>query len=183
MWTTSNSRASSGRRIPGAEFMAMLLLGLAAACTPTARLAPDAPRAAITKPTQPVTHRVADLPSPTLKLERVVVRRLDPKDPLVVRRLGAIALEPGVAPLSIAVGLRGRTVPLGEGDSSLVIVLNGEPLHNTWVVPDAEYPFVAYLPDDTLIRRQNEVTLRWIGRENNMLMRQRLTFLATEIED
>jgi hypothetical protein len=150
MWTTSSSPAS----VSGLATSVVAALGCCVAC---AQVAPDAPRPARMSDAQPRASVPAAGTVQTLELTSVAVRPLDDYH----RRMGgAQLLKDARDPVVIEVRTE-RPMPPVPRSASPVIVLNGERLHNTWVIlPNT---LVAIVPDRSVLKDENQVLAEWVG--------------------
>ena len=177
MWTTSNS--PDNRRTLANLVVGCIVVGLASCATAHA---PDSPRPAkaVSQDRPPaVVSAKKEKPAKPPELHSVKVTRFDPA---MARLAGPRFMIIATNPLMIDVRISWPLVMLPP-TSSLVIVLNGTRLHDTWVHPDERNRLVAFLPNRTLVRDRNTVNVVWIGREHTTLTQRPLTFAAADIED
>lgn len=139
----------------------------------------DAPRPA--KPR--ADHRPAPIDSSqlrtTVELKSVSIGKLDGR---MAELAGARFRKAAADPLVITVQLQHPLDQLPR-TSSPVIVFNGKELMNTRGLAEARDRLVAFLPDRSLIRATNTVTVFWIGNKELTMTRRPLMLRAEDVPD
>jgi len=160
----------------------VVTLGLAGGCRAdrTARevQAPDAPlpaRAVVERPAA-IDHSILTRP---VALRSVRVSRLG-EGSEIGRLAGRRFLDEATEPLVIVVELAEELDQVPR-DSAPVIVLNGQPLVDTWPRPGTPSTLVAFLPNTELIRQRNTVAAVWLGSEELTMSEEPLVFSAEEV--
>ena len=182
MWTILNSRARVRPWVACAALLGMAL----SACAPAAvgvnqqgeEVAPDAPQPRPTEVQEELPPFLGSDWLQPVELEAVDVR---PLDDALVELAGSAFLEKASNPLVIEVFPK-EPLDTTPRTSSPVIVLNGEVLDNTWLLPDERSRLVAFLPDAELIKARNTVEVFWVGNQELTRTKEPLVFTAEEMD-
>jgi len=178
MWTILNSHVKYLSLT--VLLFAILLIGFAS-CTEAPsqeeNYAPDAPR--------PPKAMMKDRPSPVdrtqlLKPVELVSVSVSKPDREMAKLAGANFMKTARDPLMIKVQVVEPIDPLPRA-SSPVIILNGENLINTWVLPEKYDTLIAFIPDRKLIKERNRVEVVWLGNEEATRSKQALMFSSRDI--
>jgi hypothetical protein len=164
------STTSSALDRPRAGLLRLALLLCAAACgsppaAPQARVqelagGAEAPRAPAPRRPRPPSDTVRQHHRP-FALRSAAVHRAEPE----LRRLGGARFAQTAAqPIAIEVRVA-EPIDRRPRDSAPVIVLNGRRLESTQLRPGTDDQLVALLPDRSLLRNTNEITVVWLGNE------------------
>ena len=169
----SMTSSSPGRLLAVVGCLALGLAGCAVEpASDTAREAPS-PRAA---------ERVkgSGTVNKPVELEKVLVRRIEPDDPIVGKFLSPAEREAAEQPVMIEVS---TVEPFDPRPRSAmpVIVLNGRPLTNSWVDVEGRRLIRAVLPTVNALGRRNVVVVSWLGAEHETTSLEPLVFTLDDV--
>jgi hypothetical protein len=150
MWTISNSRAEA------AILLFVLMAGCTSATEPSGtNAAPDAPQPAI----QAVASRPPYVPRNYTRIE-LASARTRKIDSELVKLAGPQFLKDARDPIAVEATTTSE-LPLPIGDSSPVLIINGQLYPDTWFLRPNR--LVAFVADRATLRAENRVEAMWLG--------------------